>query len=76
MSWEQIIGDALSGVSNFAYTLIDIILGPINPVALEGLMSLLILGVALKLINNAPKIPKKVIKIIKDRKQRDEDEYE
>ncbi len=72
----MIIEDVIIGIGNFANTLISIITGSLNPLALEGIIALIGLGIAIRLIDNAPKIPGKIVERIKKRRDEDDDEWE
>lgn len=76
MTWESIVLGALQGISNFANSLINIVTGSLNPLAVEGIIALFCIGVIIRLIDNAPKIPGKIAERIKKRKDDDEDEWE
>ncbi len=74
MTWETVIGGALQGISNFAYTLISIITGSLTPATIEGILGLIGIGIIIRLIDVGPKIPGKVIERIKKEKGKDDDE--
>lgn len=77
MSWESIVLGVLQGFSNFAYSLINIITGSLNPAATEGIIALIGIGIVIRLIDGVPKIPGKIIdKVKKRREEDDEDAYE
>jgi len=76
MTWESIVLGALQGISNFAETLINLIGGALNPAAVEGIIALFAIGIAIRLIDNAPKIPGKIVERIKKRRDEDDDEWE
>ncbi len=72
----MIIEDVIVGIGNFANTLISIITGSLNPLALEGIIALIGIGIAIRLINGAPKIPGKIVERIRKEREDDEDEWE
>ena len=72
MTWESIVLGALQGISTFANTLISIVSGALNPLAIEGLTFLFLLGVVLRIINGGSRIPEKIAERV--RKRDDEDE--
>jgi len=71
----MIIEDVIIGIGNFANTLISIITGSLNPAATEGIIALIGIGIAIRLINGAPKIPGKIVERVRKRED-DEDEWE
>lgn len=75
MTWESIVLGALQGISNFVNSFIGIIGGVLNPAAVEGILALFAIGILIRLIDNAPKIPGKIVERIKKKKD-DEDEWE
>jgi len=74
MTWESIVSNSLTGISNFVQSLVSIIGGSLNPAAVEGIIALAALGVVIRLIDNAPKIHGKIVERIK--KKEDDEEYE
>ncbi len=77
MTWESIVLGALQGISNFANSLINLIGGALNPAAVEGILALFAIGIIIRLVDVAPRIPGKIVKRIKKkRKDDDEDEWE
>jgi len=76
MTWESIIGGALTGFSNFVYQFCDIVGGSLNPTVIEGVLALGAIGIVIQILEgkikiSAPKLPKP-----KRRDEDDEDEYE
>jgi len=76
MTWESIVLGALQGISNFVDSMISIIGGSLNPLAVEGIIALFCIGVIIRLIDNAPKIPGKIAERVRKRRDEDDDEYE
>ncbi len=75
MSWESVIGGALQGISNFAGSLVSILTGSLSAATIEGIIGLLFIGVIIRLVDGAPKIPGKILeKISENRKRRDDDD--
>ena len=73
MTWETVVGGALTGISNFVNSFVDIIGSALNPAAVEGIIALLCIGIIIRLVDTAPKIPGKIIdKVSQRRKRRDE----
>ena len=75
MTWETVVGGALTGISNFVNSFVNIIGGSLNPAAIEGIVALLLIGLIIRLVDNAPKIPGKIVEHLKKKKE-DDDEYE
>ena len=73
MTWESIVLGALQGFSNFVTTLTSLIGGSVNPAATEGIIALIGIGAAIRIINGAPKIPGKIAERVR---KKDDDEWE
>lgn len=72
----MIVEDVIIGIGNFANTLISIITGSLNPAAVEGIIALFLLGIVIRLIDGAPKIPGKIAERVRKRRDEDDDEWE
>lgn len=74
------MSEIVNGIGQFANSLIEIIGGSLNADAVEGIIALFCIGIIIRLVDTAPKIPGKVWeKVSQGRKRRDdddEDDYE
>ncbi len=76
MTWESIVLGVLQGFSNFVNSLVGIIGGSLNPVAIEGLSFLFLLGIVLRVLDGGVKLPKVKVPKLKRKDDEDEDEWE
>lgn len=75
MTWETIVEGALQGFSDFVNSFVDIIGGSLNPTAIEGITALTAIGFIIRLVDVAPKIPRKILDEI-ERRRDDDDDFE
>jgi len=73
VTWETVIGGALTGISDFVYSFVNIITGSLNPAAIEGIVALIGIGIVIRLVDVAPKIPRKILDEIERRRDGDDD---
>jgi hypothetical protein len=75
VTWETIVEGALQGFSDFVNSFVDIIGGSLNPTAIEGITALTAIGFIIRLVDVAPKIPRKILDEI-ERRRDDDDDFE
>ena len=73
MTWESVIGGALSGISNFINSFISIIGGALNPAAVEGLIALFAISIIYRICQGGVRIPGKIAERVKKMKDDDEE---
>ncbi len=76
MTWETIIGGALTGISNFVYTLISIIGGSMSAQSIEGFVAIFAIAVICRIFQGGVKIPEVKLPKLKKKDEDEEEEWE
>ena len=74
MSWVEVVGGALTGISNFFYDLGSVLGGALTPATVEGLIGLAAISIILRIVNGGYRKSREELNTLREivRKHRDD----